>query len=316
MTAIRKIFISYRQSDNRAFVVRIRDWLVNKYGRDNVFMDFDTLPPFVKFEDFIKQRIAESDVILAIIGDGWLQAFADKAAEGEKDYVLTELETALKSGKLIAPVLIMGAQMPRRRDVPDGLRELCDYNAANLRDDRTFYDEIERVIAALEQTYRDVTPPTSAIDFIKRGITYLDRSDFDRARADFLAAVDLEPNNDAAYHNLGVVYEQIQAWDSALANYSEAIKLNPNKAISYQGRAFVRHSLGDFAGAVLDYTESLRFNPDNVIVLNNRGISREKMNDLTGAIADWQQALRLGHSNPEVIEQAIRSAENRLNHGI
>lgn len=205
MTSIQKIFISYRQSDNRAFVVRIRDWLVNKYGRDNVFMDFDTLPPFVNFEDYIKQRIAASDIVLAIIGPNWLQAFADKASEDEKDYMLIELESALKSGKRIVPMLIVDAQMPRRKDVPEGLRSICDYNAANLRDDKSFYDEIERVIAALESMHATVTVQTTSNtvglgqsrhtltgeEHFNRGLERHQKGDYEGAIADLKAALKL-----------------------------------------------------------------------------------------------------------------------------
>ncbi len=66
--SVRKIFISYRRDDHPDFVERIRDWFVIRYGRSNVFMDFDSIPPFTKFADYIREKVEETDVMIVIIG--------------------------------------------------------------------------------------------------------------------------------------------------------------------------------------------------------------------------------------------------------
>ncbi len=38
-----KIFVSYRRIDSQERAHRIADWLVLKYGRENVFIDVDTI---------------------------------------------------------------------------------------------------------------------------------------------------------------------------------------------------------------------------------------------------------------------------------
>ena len=74
----RKIFISYRRSDNPDFVDRIRDWFIHRYGRANVFMDFDSIPPGVKFADYIRATIQQSDTVIAVIGPRWLELLREK----------------------------------------------------------------------------------------------------------------------------------------------------------------------------------------------------------------------------------------------
>lgn len=91
----RKIFISYRQSDHSGFVERIRDWLVQAFGRENVFMDFDTLPPFIRFEDYLREQIREADIILLVIAPDWVSILQERQQSGDFDYVKFELETAL-----------------------------------------------------------------------------------------------------------------------------------------------------------------------------------------------------------------------------
>src|SRR5262249_51707799 len=72
--AQRKVFFNYRRSDNPDFVERIRDWFIRAYGRENVFMDFDNIPPFTRFSEFIRDKVGECDVLIAIIGPTWLDA--------------------------------------------------------------------------------------------------------------------------------------------------------------------------------------------------------------------------------------------------
>ena len=137
-----KIFISYRRQDNPEFVERIRDWFIIHYGRDNVFIDFDTIPPFVKFDDFIREKVEESDVVVAIIGPDWLKLLKEKATNFEEDYVRIEIALALKLGKLVAPICIKGAQVPRPADLPDELRAMLAYNAAFLNSGREFLERV------------------------------------------------------------------------------------------------------------------------------------------------------------------------------
>ncbi|MFN8530217.1 MAG: toll/interleukin-1 receptor domain-containing protein [Anaerolineae bacterium] len=159
-----KIFVSYRQADNADFVYRIRDWLINRYGADNVFIDFDGLPPFVVFEDVIRERIAESDAVLVIIGARWLELLNQKAASADDDYVKIEVEAAIareSEGLIIAPVLIKGASMPTAADLPEGMRRLCKINAARLTDGgKAFEGEIKALMEAIDAVRARKKPST------------------------------------------------------------------------------------------------------------------------------------------------------------
>lgn len=62
-----------------------------RYGRENVFMDFDSIPAFAEFENFIRQKVREADAVAMMIGPKWTELRQQKAAAGETDYVLLEL---------------------------------------------------------------------------------------------------------------------------------------------------------------------------------------------------------------------------------
>ena len=147
----RKIFISYRRADNPDFVERIRDWFAWKYGRDSVFMDFDTIPPFTPFADFIRDQVRECDLLVAIIGPEWTRLLRERLQqEDDEDYVRTEIKLALELKKPIAPVCIKKAPMPNPRELPPDLRPMLDYNSAQLDSGRHFLDNIEMILEAVE----------------------------------------------------------------------------------------------------------------------------------------------------------------------
>jgi hypothetical protein len=65
-----RIFICYRREDTAANAGRLADALVERFGRNSVFMDVDTIEPGVDFNDEIDRAIGQCDVLIALIGPG------------------------------------------------------------------------------------------------------------------------------------------------------------------------------------------------------------------------------------------------------
>jgi hypothetical protein len=75
-----KIFISYRHDeDHFDFVHHIYSGFVQKYGRGNVFMDFESTPAGVPFNDVIFNWIRNCDAVVVVIGPKWTQLMRKKA---------------------------------------------------------------------------------------------------------------------------------------------------------------------------------------------------------------------------------------------
>jgi hypothetical protein len=144
-----KIFINYRRADSPCFAERVRDWFTLTYKRENVFMDFDAIPPFVNFEEFIIAQIRKVDVVLAIIGPQWLEILQERTKDDDTDFVRLELRSALAMNKLVAPILVEGASAPDPDLLPEDIRPIMRANAPRLDGGRQFLDNIERVVEAL-----------------------------------------------------------------------------------------------------------------------------------------------------------------------
>jgi hypothetical protein len=150
-----KIFLSYRREDSADVVGRIFDHLERRFGRDSLFFDVDA----IRYGDDFRRRVGEAldqtGVLLAIIGDRWLDA-ADRAQpagsrrlDDPNDYVSIEISSALGRGITIVPVLVGEAQMPRIADLPAHLAELSYRNAAEVRSGRDFSFHVNRLITAI-----------------------------------------------------------------------------------------------------------------------------------------------------------------------
>lgn len=297
----RTIFISYRQADNPDFVARIRDWLMNKYGRDHVFMDFDSIPPFVKFKDFIKQRVEKSDIVLVVIGERWLELMNEKIKNDDEDYVLVEIQTALALNKTVAPILIKNASMPQRRDLPESVRELGEFNAARLDSGARFYDEIQALVNTLEQAlgWQPVYAAQNnnialAEQYFKQAEKQEESEDYNGALASCNEALRLNPQHAQAWSLRGDVRANMSNFDGAITDYTEALRLDPNFAMAYNNRAMTYVAKGNYYAAIADFNESLRLDPQNALIYCNRGYCYEQINKIVEAVQDYMEYLKLG----------------------
>jgi hypothetical protein len=134
-----KIFINYRRDDASGFAGRLSDTLANYFGRNRVFRDVTDIDYGHDFEQVIDQKLAESGVVVVLIGEKW-SAITDK--EGKRrlddpaDYVSREIAAALKSNVPVIAVLIGDATMPCADELPETLGELTRRNAVTLTDER------------------------------------------------------------------------------------------------------------------------------------------------------------------------------------
>jgi hypothetical protein len=138
-----RIFISYRRDDSRGYAGRLQGDLSRRYSEEHVFRDVE-IPPGADFGEYITSLVDKCNVVLAIIGPSWLDA---RDREGERridkpdDWVRLEIERALaRDGVEVIPVLVDGARLPPREELPESLLALRRRNAFELSDRRWDYD--------------------------------------------------------------------------------------------------------------------------------------------------------------------------------
>jgi hypothetical protein len=147
------IFVSYRRQESSHLAGRLYDHLVGRFGKGQVFIDVDTIEPGVDFAEEIFRAVAACKVLLAIIGPAWLTAADERGRrrlDDPDDIVRVEVEAALGRGVRVIPILMEGAVMPPRQDLPESLAGLARRNALPIRHE-SFRSDAGRLIKAIER---------------------------------------------------------------------------------------------------------------------------------------------------------------------
>ena len=109
------IFISYRRADSAPYAGRICDHLRRTVPSVSVFMDVGAIDPGADFVKAIDANLADSGVVLAVIGPQWesiRDSHGQRGGEDPNDYVVRELATAIERQANVIPLLVGGAKMP------------------------------------------------------------------------------------------------------------------------------------------------------------------------------------------------------------
>ncbi len=146
------IFISYRRDDSAGYVGRIYDRLSSQFGKKNVFMDIDNIPPGEVFRDVIENFLDQCQIALIVINKNWAtikDQNGRRRLDNPNDFVKLEVETALNKGLRVIPVLVGGASMPLIDSLPVNLYGLAERNAFEITD-KNFHHDIDTLISTIK----------------------------------------------------------------------------------------------------------------------------------------------------------------------
>jgi hypothetical protein len=149
-----RIFVNYRREDASGYAGRLYEWLSDRFGRDRVFRDINTIEPGADFVAAIENGVASCEVVLVVIGRQWLGCASDgrRRLENPNDYVRLEIASALAGNVHVIPVLVEGAGMPREHELPDDLKPLARRQAFEVSETRWEFD-VGRLIDTLEERF-------------------------------------------------------------------------------------------------------------------------------------------------------------------
>jgi hypothetical protein len=116
-------------------------------------MDVDTVEPGVDFAAAIAREVASCDILIALIGPTWstiVDRRGRRRLDDPDDFVVLEIRAALERDIRVIPVLVDGAVMPDRDDLPKDLQGLARRNAVRL-DHETFRSDVTSLLNAVEE---------------------------------------------------------------------------------------------------------------------------------------------------------------------
>jgi TIR domain-containing protein len=149
---MKTIFISYRRHDSRWQARMIYDALQRVLPRERLFMDIDSIPPGADFVEILEGWVGACEIMLALIGAGWIDAADSKTGrrrlDNLHDFVRIEIREALRRGIPVVPVLLDDASIPDADELPDDLRSLVRRQVEFVQF-RTFDADVARLMKKL-----------------------------------------------------------------------------------------------------------------------------------------------------------------------
>ena len=142
-----RIFISYRRDDAAGDAGRLADHVRRRFGSTRVFLDIDTIEPGTDFVRVLRESLQDTAVMLVVIGPRWTSlrsANGSRRLDDPTDFVRMEVEAALGRDIPVVPVLVQGARVPQKEELPASLAPLSTRQVVSL-DHAEFNDDAERL---------------------------------------------------------------------------------------------------------------------------------------------------------------------------
>lgn len=160
-----RVFISYRKSDSLEITGRLADALRARLGTDAVFWDERSIGGGDVWPERLRQGVTECDVLLAVIGCGWLSAvdeYSLRRIDQPGDWVRLEIETALTLNKRVIPVLVRGAKpLTKAAKLAPCIEPLCDLQAICLESGAAFDYGFAQILELLPDGAMQAAPTST-----------------------------------------------------------------------------------------------------------------------------------------------------------
>ncbi len=104
-------------------------------------------------------------------------------------------------------------------------------------------------------------------------------------------AVEIKPDLEEPYFNLGYAYQKLKKYDEAIKNYNKAIDINPQNVTLRSYLANLYNEMGDFEKAVKINKEIMKIDENSDLPYINIGNYYFLKADTTTAISYWEKAM-------------------------
>lgn len=170
-----RVFVSYRRVDSSPYAHKVTRALERSLAGGEsceVFIDVDKIPVGTDFTKVLRMAMASCDVALEIVGRNWLVTEGRRRLDDANDFVRAEVRQALNEKVPLVAVLVDGATLPNRSQLPGDIRTFVDSRVVRL-DDHTFADSIGELVSVVGGIGRRPgrAPAPATVRFVTDGRT-------------------------------------------------------------------------------------------------------------------------------------------------
>lgn len=147
--------------------------------------------------------------------------------------------------------------------------------------------------------------------FMRRGLAYLAKGEYVKAKADFSEALRLKPNFTSAYSYRAGAHLAVEDFAAAITDFTAAINLNYRTPEIYGSRAYAYYRVGNMSAALDDLWVVLRLKPNSATAYYLRGKIYQDQGKTQEAVRDYQKSLELEpqHSNASEMHEYLAAQQ-------
>lgn len=152
--------------------------------------------------------------------------------------------------------------------------------------------------------------PNNAAAFGNRARAYAAKENYDFAVADLTKAISMNSpsvNLDFLYNYRGKVYNQQKKSDLAIKDFNKSIEIERENPDAFEGRAMTYYQLKQFEPAIKDFTEAIKLKKENHSAYHYRGHSYQSSKNYDLAIADFTKAMEFTENSSHLYYDRART---------
>jgi tetratricopeptide (TPR) repeat protein len=269
------------------------------YGRLALVLDPDKAAGLLLVADILDSagRYTESNALFARIPRDSPLAWSARLRIAENLQSMGQTDAAIEELRQ------MSAERPDRIESLVALGQLL-----RIRQD---YDGAARAYTAAIDRLPQISPRHWSL-FYARGIAYERSKQWSRAEADFLKALELQPEQPDVLNYLAYSWvEQGINQDRALQMLERAVQLRPNSGHIIDSLGWALFKLGKFEDAVPLLERAVELMPEDPVLLDHLGDSYWRVGRTSEARFQWERALR-NKPEPDLRIEVERKLERGL----
>ena len=143
------------------------------------------------------------------------------------------------------------------------------------------------------------------------GLELLEDGEYDKAIAEFTAAIGVDATRRPAYWHRGTAYHRKCDFMNAIIDYTKAMAIGTPTASDYCRRGIAYWHINNSDKAIRDYNMALLLNPKYIDAYNHRGHAYRACGKYGFALSDYTSAIALDENN-KVARQGRRKVLDLL----
>ncbi len=113
--------------------------------------------------------------------------------------------------------------------------------------------------------------PEDELIYFNLGLAYTKKKEYDEAKSCYEKAIEINPVNPLPYYHIGRVYYETDDTEKEMEWYQKAIEVDPDFVLAYYNMEIIYYNLGDKLNEEMCSQKVLDFGADNIIDFNKEG---------------------------------------------